>query len=90
MQSKLDNHYSLWIDGEWCEGSEGQLMQSDNPATGEPWASFACASSVDVARAIAAARRNLQVGAWADMLPTARGKLLYKLCLLYTSPSPRD
>lgn len=79
MQSKLDNHYSLWIDGEWCEGSEGQLMHSDNPATGEPWASFACASSVDVARAIAAARRNLQVGAWADMLPTARGKLLYKL-----------
>ena len=57
-------------------------MQSDYLATGEPWASYACASSVDVARAIAAARRNLQVGAWADMLPTARGKLLYKLAEL--------
>ena len=72
MQSKLDNHYSLWIDGEWCEGSEGQLMQSDNPATGEPWASFACASSVDVARAIAAARRNLQVGCLLYTSPSPR------------------
>ena len=79
MPAKMDTHYSLWIDGEWSEGSDAQVMHSKNPATGEDWASFACASSDDVSRAVAAARRNLNQGLWADMTQTARGKLLYKL-----------
>ena len=53
-------HYSLFIDGQWCEGAEGQTMQSINPATDLPWATFACASSSDVERAVSAARRALQ------------------------------
>ena len=28
-------HYQLYINGSWKEGSEGQVMQSINPATGE-------------------------------------------------------
>ncbi|WP_315980659.1 hypothetical protein [Aliamphritea spongicola] len=37
-------HYQLFIDGQWREGSDAQVMHSTNPATGEHWASFACAS----------------------------------------------
>ncbi|MEO0719006.1 MAG: hypothetical protein AAFZ06_09040, partial [Pseudomonadota bacterium] len=44
-------HYQLFIDGAWVEGGAGQVLQSLNPATGEPWASFACASAEDVDRA---------------------------------------
>ena len=75
-------HYSLFIDGQWCEGAEGQTMQSINPATGQPWASFACASSSDVERAVTAARRALQDSDWRDMTATQRGKLLYRLAEL--------
>lgn len=72
-------HYQLFIDGSWCEGAGGQVMTSQNPATGEEWATFACAAPEDVDRAIAAARRSLNDPVWRDMTQTARGKLLYRL-----------
>ncbi|WP_415715953.1 aldehyde dehydrogenase [Roseibium sp.] len=72
-------HYQLFIDGTWCDGSTGQMMTSQNPATGQDWATFACASKEDVDRAISAARRVLSDPAWRDMTQTARGKLLYRL-----------
>ena len=72
-------HYQLFIDGEWVEGSAGQVMLSQNPATGTDWASFACASRADVGRAISAARRALEDPSWRDMTQTNRGKLLYRL-----------
>ncbi|MEM6391129.1 MAG: aldehyde dehydrogenase family protein, partial [Pseudomonadota bacterium] len=72
-------HYQLWIDGTWCEGAEGQVMASQNPATGQDWASFACAAPADVDRAVAAARRVLGDPAWRDLSATGRGKLLYRL-----------
>lgn len=72
-------HYQLYIDGQRCEGSGGQVMHSLNPANGEAWASFACASEADVDRAIDAARRTLNDPAWAGLSQTARGKLLFKL-----------
>ena len=72
-------HYQLFIDGDWTDGATGQVMTSENPATGEPWATFACAAPQDVERAITAARRALNDPAWRDMTQTARGKLLYRL-----------
>ncbi|NOD75610.1 MULTISPECIES: aldehyde dehydrogenase [unclassified Ruegeria] len=75
-------HFQLYIDGEWVEGSRGQVMKSQNPATGEEWSSFACASAEDVDRAISAARRSLEDPAWRDMTQTSRGRLLLKLAEL--------
>lgn len=72
-------HYQLFIDGAWCDGTRGQTMLSQNPATGEDWARFACAAPEDVNRAVAAARRMLDAPVWRDMSQTARGKLLYRL-----------
>ncbi len=72
-------HYQLYIDGDWVDGADGQVMRSLNPATGEDWATFACASSDDVDRSVSAARRALDNPAWRDMTQTQRGKLLYRL-----------
>lgn len=72
-------HYQLFIDGAWCVGSDMQKMSSLNPATGEAWATFDCASAQDVDRAVSAAKRTLEDPAWRDMSQTARGKLLYRL-----------
>ncbi len=74
--------YQLFIDGAWTDGADGQTLMSDNPATGKPWAEFACAASADVDRAIAAARRALNAGPWPAMTATARGKLIFRLAEL--------
>jgi aldehyde dehydrogenase (NAD+) len=75
-------HYQLFIDGTWCDGATGQTLTSENPATGEDWAEFACAAPEDVNRAVAAARRALEAPEWRDLSQTARGKLLYRLAEL--------
>ena len=82
-------HYQLFIDGEWVDGAEGQVMSSENPATGQEWATFACAAPSDVERAISAARRVLNDPAWRDMTQTARGKLLYRLADLIEENAQR-
>ncbi|MFT5111778.1 MAG: acyl-CoA reductase-like NAD-dependent aldehyde dehydrogenase [Parasphingorhabdus sp.] len=80
-------HYKLFIAGEWCDGSKGQIMRTYNPADGKPWAQFACASKDDVNRAVNAARAVLNDPEWRDMLPTQRGRLLYKLADLIQEKS---
>ncbi|WP_420547975.1 aldehyde dehydrogenase [Curvivirga sp.] len=75
-------HYKLYIDGKWTEGSTGQVMHSQNPATAENWASFACASEEDVNQAVSSAKAALDSPEWRDMTQTARGKLLYRLAEL--------
>ena len=75
-------HYQLFIDGDWVDGSEGQTMASLNPATGEEWCSFACASADDIECAVQAASRALKRSEWRDLTQTARGKLLYRLAEL--------
>lgn len=72
-------HFQLFIDGAWCEGHGQQVMATQNPATGQDWATFACADAVDVDRAVMAARRALNDPAWRDMTQTVRGRLLYRL-----------
>ncbi len=78
-------HYSLFIDGSWSEGGDGQVMESENPATGGSWATFACASPDDVDRAVGAARRALEDPSWRDLTQTARGKLISRLADLIES-----
>ncbi|MFA8384646.1 MAG: aldehyde dehydrogenase [Pelagibaca sp.] len=82
-------HYPLFIDGSWTEGGSGQVMTSQNPATGADWATFACADASDVDRAIKAARRALGDPAWRDMTQTRRGKLLYRLADLIEKNAER-
>lgn len=71
------DQFQLFIDGKWCDGAT--TMETLNPATGEAWATFACAGKADVDRAVAAAARALEDPAWRDMTQTARGKLISKL-----------
>jgi len=82
-------HYQLYIDGRRTEGSGGQVMTTENPSTGEVWASFACAAPEDVDAAVAAARRALEDPAWRDMTQTARGRLLFRLASLIETNAER-
>lgn len=79
MTKKSLDHFSLYINGAFKAGSEGETMHSENPASGDAWASFDCASAADVDAAVSGARLALNTGAWPAMSPTARGKCLYRL-----------
>ncbi len=71
--------YQLYIDGAWCDASDGASFESINPATAKPWAIMPAASEADVDRAVAAAKRALHQGPWASLSATQRGKLLRQL-----------
>ena len=73
------NEYQLYIDGDFCEASDGNRFESVNPATGEVWATAPAATEADVDRAVRGARRALVQGDWPAMTATQRGHLLYRL-----------
>lgn len=81
--------YSLYIDGQFKQGCDGQTLQSVNPANNEAWASFACAGKTDVTDAVKAASRVLNESVWRDMTATARGKLIYRLADLIEENSEK-
>lgn len=72
-------HYQLYIDGQFCDASDGARVESVNPATGKIWATAPAATEDDVNRAVEAADRALFHGEWANMTATQRGRMLYKL-----------
>jgi acyl-CoA reductase-like NAD-dependent aldehyde dehydrogenase len=80
-------HYSLFIDGEWVEGAAQKRLSTINPATGDAWATFACAEPEDVDRAVKSARKALSNPEWAGLTATARGALLNTLADLLAEHS---
>ncbi|MEO0342384.1 MAG: aldehyde dehydrogenase [Pseudomonadota bacterium] len=81
------DHFPLYIAGAFTSGASGATMQTINPATGQAWASFDCATPADVNRAVAAAKAALDDPAWRDISQTARGKMIYRLADLVAEHS---
>jgi acyl-CoA reductase-like NAD-dependent aldehyde dehydrogenase len=69
--------YDLYIDGRPEKPASGEYFDTDNPYTGEVWASIARGNAADVECAVAAATRALPV--WNALKPADRGRLLLKL-----------
>ena len=57
-------HYKMYIDGEWVDAADATRLESINPATGEVWATAACAGEAEVNRAVAAASVARCCGGW--------------------------
>jgi aldehyde dehydrogenase (NAD+)/betaine-aldehyde dehydrogenase len=69
--------FQQYINGRFDNGSE--TFESENPATGAPWATMPAATEHDVERAVQAAHAALSDPAWAKLTATQRGKLLIRL-----------
>jgi aldehyde dehydrogenase (NAD+) len=69
--------YELYIDGQPAKPASGLYFSSDNPYTGEIWASVARGAATDVDRAVGAAKAALPV--WNALKPSERGRLMIKL-----------
>ena len=78
-RSKEIQHYSCYVDGAWVPAASGEVFESDDPFTGETWATIPRCNASDVDRAVAAANTALNAGEWANMHPTQRGRLLVRL-----------
>ena len=71
--------YQLFIDGVFCDASDGGRFDCVNPATGKRWASAPAATADDVNRAVNSAHRALVQGPWPALTATQRGQLLFRL-----------
>ena len=79
------------IDGKLTDGNTGARSQSVyNPATGRAEKRLLLADKTTVEQAIASAQAAFP--AWRNTPPLKRARVMgnLKVCLLYTSPSPRD
>ncbi|MDR7314558.1 aldehyde dehydrogenase family protein [Brevibacillus nitrificans] len=74
----MAQQYQLFIDGKWVNALSGKTFDSFNPATGEVNGVVAEAGAQDVDLAVKAARKAFETGAWAEMAPSDRGRLLYR------------
>ena len=81
--------YQLFIDGVFCDASDGARFETVNPANGQRWASAPAATGEDVERAVNAAHRALRSGPWPQTTPTQRGQLLFRLADLVAENSHR-
>jgi phenylacetaldehyde dehydrogenase len=69
----------LFIGGDWVDAASGRTFTTPNPATGEKLATVAEGDAEDIDRAVQAARRAFEVGPWARMTPSDRGRLIWKI-----------
>ena len=69
----------MLINGEWVYADSGETFSTYNPATGEVICEVAAGGSVDVDRAVKAARAAFESGPWRTISASERGRLLWKL-----------
>jgi len=74
---KQPKHWQNFIAGQWCDAERS--IEVFNPATGEVFASVACASLEDVNKAMSAARECVNSGELTRCRPTERAALLRRI-----------
>ncbi len=74
-----DLTYQLYINGEWTDGTGGDVLTVVNPATEEAIGTVPQATSGDVNRAVEAARAAFDEGPWPRMKPRERAAIILKM-----------
>ncbi len=69
----------MLIGGKWVEAASKKTFSTCNPATGDILANVAEGDREDVERAVKAARKAFESGAWPKLTPSERSRLLWKL-----------
>jgi acyl-CoA reductase-like NAD-dependent aldehyde dehydrogenase len=69
----------MLIKGQWVEAASGKTFETFNPANGKVLAKVVEGGQEDINRAVIAARKAFEGGAWPRMSPSQRGRLLWKL-----------
>ncbi len=75
----LGRPHQLFIDGKWVDAADGRTFGTYDPATGAEITQVAHGGPEDVNRAVAAARRAFDDGAWATRTPNQREQSLWRI-----------
>jgi acyl-CoA reductase-like NAD-dependent aldehyde dehydrogenase len=70
------------IEGRWQEAASGETIACFNPSSGSQIGSAPASSAADVDRAVSAARRSFESGAWTARAPNWRAQILQKVAAL--------
>lgn len=81
-------HDKLFIDGDWHQPIDGEVVDTLDPSCGRPWAKIAVGGAADIDLAVAAARTALK-GSWGQMAGWERAGILRRLADLYQAEAPR-
>ncbi|HSS34320.1 MAG TPA: aldehyde dehydrogenase family protein [Solirubrobacterales bacterium] len=79
MDSAVVSQSGLFIDNEFVEARDGEMLESFDPATGDSLGTVHTAGPADVDVAVASARRAFESGPWPNLTPAERGRLLWRL-----------
>ncbi len=71
--------YQNYINGQWVPSGSGKTFPVYDPSTEEIIAQVAASESIDVERAVKAARAAFDSGPWAKITAQDRGRILFKL-----------
>lgn len=89
--SKIDNATLLgkllhplgnMIDGEWRAPKRGGVFEVEEPATARHLTDIPASTAEDIDDAVSAARRSFEMGTWARMVPSERGRILLRLAAM--------
>jgi betaine-aldehyde dehydrogenase len=69
----------MYVDGQWCEASDGGTRTLIDPATGAAIARVAEGTRADAQRAITSARKAFDDGPWSTMTAADRARLLFQV-----------
>ena len=75
----LSEPKKMLIGGHWVAAASGKNFEVINPATEEVVGHVAEGEAEDIDRAVAAARKAFESGAWPQMTPSARGRLISRI-----------
>ena len=79
IKSEPISTFLMYIDGKFVPAQSGKALSSQNPTTGQDWASVPDAGIEDIDSAVLAAREAFDKGIWSTYTGTQRSRLLRKL-----------
>ena len=79
VRAFLSENKKLLIDGQWVDAASGKTFPTTDPATGQVLSEVALGQGEDIDRAVRAARRAFDAGAWPAMKPNQRERLLWRI-----------
>ena len=85
LAAQLKPSRQMFIKGQFEDAASGKTFDTINPATGEVIAAIAEGDSVDIDRAVTAARNSFDRGVWSEEAPMNRKAVLLKLAELIRS-----
>ncbi|NNB03942.1 aldehyde dehydrogenase family protein [Pseudomonas fragi] len=78
-QTFLGKHQKMFIGGEWVEASDGQTSDVIEPSTEGVLTRIPMGTTADLDRAVQAARAQFDGGAWRQLKPLERERLMQRL-----------